>query len=97
MHVMCENNKRYDCKTVRWIQKTMQCMWILNINDAWKKKIGQKLRNWKFSNFDQSSIDRIPIEPGWEEWLKIKGFLIGWKTHSIDWNSGNFNFFWKTA
>ena len=23
MHVMCENNKRYDCKTARWIQK--QC------------------------------------------------------------------------
>ena len=27
-----------------------------------KKKLGQKLRNWKFSSFDQSSIDRIPIE-----------------------------------
>ena len=37
IHGMCENNERYDCKTTRWIQKTMKCMWILNINDAWKK------------------------------------------------------------
>ena len=29
-----------------------------------EKKIGQKLRNWKFYSFDQSSIDRIPIKPG---------------------------------
>ena len=21
MHVMCENNERYDCKIARWIQK----------------------------------------------------------------------------
>ena len=41
MHVMCENTERYDCKTARWIQKTMQC-----INDE-KKKLdnGQKLKN----------------------------------------------------
>ena len=26
MHVMCENNKRYDCKNARWIHKTMQYM-----------------------------------------------------------------------
>ena len=32
MHVMCESNERYDCKTARWIQKTMQC-----INDEKKK------------------------------------------------------------
>ena len=37
MHVRFENNERYDCKTTRWIQKIVQCMWILNINDAWKK------------------------------------------------------------
>ena len=62
MHVMCENNERYDCcKTARWIQNTMQCMWILNINDAWKK-FGQILRNWNFFIFDQSSIDWMPIE-----------------------------------
>ena len=38
MHVMCENNERYDCKTARWIQK--QCN-ALNINDSKKKKINQ--------------------------------------------------------
>ena len=35
----------------------MPCMWILNTNDAWKK-IGQILKNWKFS----VSIDRASIE-----------------------------------
>ena len=61
-----------------------------------EKIFGQKLRNWKFSSFDRLSIDRIPIEPGRKSWLKIKGFSIGRKTHSIDWNSGNLNF-WKTV
>ena len=41
---MCENNERYDCKTARWIQKTMQCMWILNIIDAWKNQFFGKSR-----------------------------------------------------
>ena len=44
MHVMCENNEGYDCKTARWIQKTMQCMSILNINDAWKNQNFEKNR-----------------------------------------------------
>ena len=26
MHDVCENSERYDCKNVRWIKKTMQCM-----------------------------------------------------------------------
>ena len=52
-----------------------------------EKIFGQKLRNWKFSSFDWLSIDRIPIEPGRKSWLKIKGFSIGRKTHSIDRNS----------
>ena len=52
-----------------WLQnckidtKTMQCMWILNINDAWKE-IGQIPKNSKKFSFDWSSIDRIPIESG---------------------------------
>ena len=66
-------------------------MWILNINDAWKK-FGQKLRNWKFFSFDRSSIDQKPIKSGREQWLKIKGFSIGRKTHSINRNSGKLNF-----
>ena len=61
----------------------------------YEKNFGQKLRNWKFFSFDWSSIDRIPIESSREQWLKIKGFSIGRKTHSINQNSGNLNF-WKT-
>ena len=57
MYVMCENNERYDCKIARWIQKTMLCMWILNINDAWKK-ICQNLKTENFS----ISIGRASIE-----------------------------------
>ena len=66
----------------------------VNSKHKWcmKKNFGQKLRNWKFFSFDQSCIDWIPIEWGWEQWLKIKGFSIGRKTHSIDRNSGNLNF-----
>ena len=37
-------------------------------------------------------INRIPIESGRKSWLKIKGFSIGWKSHSINRNSGNLNF-----
>ena len=62
----------------------------------YEKKFGQKLRNWKFFSFNLSSIDRISIESGREQWLKIKGFLIDRKTHSIDQNSRNLNF-WKTV
>ena len=57
---MCEINERYDCKTVRWIQKTMQCMWILNINDAWKKIWSNQNFNrnfdWLKIRFDRSKI-----------------------------------------
>ena len=60
------------------------------------KKFGQKLRNWKFFSFDRLSINRIPIKPSQEQWLKIKGFSINRKTHSIDRNSENLSF-WKTA
>ena len=55
-----------------------------------EKKFDQKLRNWKFFSFDWSSIDRTPIESGREQWLKIKGFSIDQKTHSIDRSK-----FWK--
>ena len=76
MHVICEYNERYDYKNARCIQKTMQWIWILNTNDAWKDQIGQKLKNRKCFSFDRSSIDRIPIKLGREQWLKIKGFSI---------------------
>ena len=57
-----------------------------------EKKFGKNLRNWKFSSFDWSNINWIPIESGRKSWLKIKGFSIGWETHSIDRSSGNLNF-----
>ena len=60
------------------------------------KKFGQILKNWKFFNFDQSRIDRIPIESGRKTWLKMKGISIGRKTHSINRNSRTLNF-WKTV
>ena len=41
---MCETMRDMTAKTVRWIQKTMQCMRILNINDA-SKFFGQVLKN----------------------------------------------------
>ena len=38
MYVMCENNERYDCKTVRWIQKKKNVMHV-NSNDACKNLV----------------------------------------------------------
>ena len=61
MHGMCENNERYDCKIARWIQKTMQCMWILNINDAKKKKKNRLVNYLKTKKFSVS-IGRALIE-----------------------------------
>ena len=40
---MCETMRDMSVKLQDGCQKSMQCMWILNINDAWKK-FGQKLR-----------------------------------------------------
>ena len=64
MHGMCENNERYDYKTTRWIQKK-NAMHV-NPKHKWcvKKIFGQKLKNWKFFNFDQSSINRALIKSG---------------------------------
>ena len=59
---MCENNERYDYKTARWIQKWMQCMWILNINDAWKKKLVKylKTRIFQFQSIEhRSNANRV--------------------------------------
>ena len=51
MHVMCENNEKYDCKTTRLIQKKN----AMHVNPKYKwfmkKKIGKKHRNWKFFQF----------------------------------------------
>ena len=63
MHVMCENNERYDYKTVRWKKKKktttiMLCVWILNTNDVWKQNL---FKNLKTENF-LVSIDRALIE-----------------------------------
>ena len=85
---MCEKKReRYDYKNARWVEKTMQCMWILNTNDAWKKKIGQKSKNWKFSNFDQSSINWTLIELGKRSSFENLTFSIDQKIDSIDWDS----------
>ena len=56
MHSMCKNNERYDCKMAKWIQKTMQCMWILNIN-----KKNRPVKYLKTENFS-ISIGRASIE-----------------------------------
>ena len=63
MYVMCENNERYDYKIARWIQKTMQCMWILNINDAWKNQI--------FEKTDQFNVEtpQSTIFHEWNAWV----------------------------
>ena len=53
MHVMCETMRDMVAKTVRWIQKTMQCMWILNINDK-KKKKNRLVKYLKTKNFSVS-------------------------------------------
>ena len=75
MHVMCENNEKYDCKTARWIQKTMQCMWILNIND--KKKKNRLVKYLKTKNFSVSinqETDSIDRKSGKIRFLKNKAF-----------------------
>ena len=101
MHVMCENNEWYECKTTRWMQKKKKKNSAMHVNPKhnWcmKRQIGQTFKNWKFFSFDWLSIDRIPIESGKKSWLKIKGILINRKTHSIDWNSGNLIFFLKNC
>ena len=76
MHVMCENNEKYDCKTARWIQKTMQCMWILNINDK-KKKKNRLVKYLKTKNFSVSinqETDSIDRKSGKIRFLKNKAF-----------------------
>ena len=71
--------------------KTMQCMWILNTNDAWKKNFGQIIKNWKFS----ISIDRTSIESGRLKPKILIAISIGQETASIDRKSRKVNF-WKT-
>ena len=55
MHVMCENNERYDLQNCKMDTKTMQCMWILNINDAWKNQIFEKTKQFN-AETPQSTI-----------------------------------------
>ena len=93
---MCENNERYDCKTARWIQKTMQCMWILNINDAWKKK--NLVKNLKIENFlvliDRALIEYQSSQP--EARLEKSGIFRLIENHT--WSIENLEKpkFWKT-
>ena len=62
MHVMCENNERYDCKTARWIQKNNAMH--MNPKHKWCMKKKKKLvKNLKTENFSVS-IGRASIEPG---------------------------------
>ena len=72
--------------------KTMQCMWILNTNDAWKKYFGQKHWNWKFFSCDRSRIDRTSIELGRLKPKILITISIDWKTGSIDQKSGEIRF-----
>ena len=73
-------------------KKSMQCMWILNINDAWKKKFGQRLGNWKFFIFNRSSIDRLLIETGRFKQKNLIAISIGRETGLIDQKSGKIKF-----
>ena len=67
-----------------WLQnckmdtKTMQCMWILNTNDAWKKKL---FKNIEIENF-LVLIDRTSIESGR---VKPKNF-----NRNFDWSKNRF-------
>ena len=96
MHGMYENNERYDWKTTRWIQKTMQCIWILNINYAKKKyRLVKYLKTEKFSvSIDQASIEYQSSQE--EARLEKTGifWLIENHTRSIE-NLENPKF-WKT-
>ena len=97
--MLCVKKKRerYDYKNARWVEKTMQCMWILNTNDAWRKKIGQKSKNWKFSSFDRLSINRMPIELGQKSCLQNMKFSTDRKTNSIDPKFKNNRFDWSST
>ena len=73
-------------------KKTLQYMWILNINDEWKKNWSKLLRHENFSVSIgwasikyQSSRVQATIE-------KSGNFSIDWKLHSIDRNSGKLDF-----
>ena len=62
MHVMCENNERYDCKNARWIKKTTQCMRILSqmMHEKYDRSRKQKNFNFLVSICRmESSINRI--------------------------------------
>ena len=57
MHVMCENNERYDYKTARWIKKK-----AMRVNPKHKLCIKKILVKYlKTENFS-ISIDRASIE-----------------------------------
>ena len=73
-------------------KKTVQCMWILNTNDAWKKQFGQKHRNWNFCSCDRSKIDQTSIELGRLKPKILIAILIDRKISSIDRNSGKIKF-----
>ena len=92
MHVMCENNERYDCKTARWIQK-INAMHV-NPKHKWcmKKKFSQRLGNWKFFIFNRSSIDRLLIESGRFKQKNLIAISIGRETGLIDQKSGKIKF-----
>ena len=57
----------------------MQCMWILNTNDAWKKNFGQKHRNQKFFSCDRSNIN-------WVKQTQTKNF-----NRNFDWSKNRFD------
>ena len=90
MHGMCENNERYNCKTARWIQKTMQYMWILNINDAKKKK--KRLVKYLKTEIFSVSIGRVSIEyQSSQAEARIEKCGIFWSIENLEKPK-----FWKT-
>ena len=88
---MCENNERYDSKTVRWIQK-INAMHV-NRKDKWYMK-KNLFKNLEIENFSVS-IDRIPIELSRFYQKIVITISISWETAKIDRKSGKLEF-WKT-
>ena len=68
--------------------KTIQCMWILNTNDAWKIFLIENIETENFS----FAIDRTSIKSGRLKQKILIAISIDQKIGSIDWKSGKIRF-----
>ena len=81
----------------RWGEKAFNFSFLSKFNQSSTDQVPIKPdRRFSLKPFEkqirlieyQSRINRTNSRPS----LKIKGFLIGWKTHSINWNSGKLDY-----